>query len=58
MNLMQRLDKVERLASSGKVARLLHHPFKYINTIAYTRYDYLKKENLESGNIVFIKNNK
>lgn len=39
-NLAQQLKKVEQLAFSGRWARLLHNPVRYISTLVYTKFVY------------------
>lgn len=38
--LMQQLQQVQRLATSGKVVRALHHPLRYLNAMAFLKMVY------------------
>ncbi len=38
--LIQQLQQVQRLATSGKAARALHHPLRYLNAMAYLKVIY------------------
>lgn len=38
--MMQRLQQVERLARSGRMGRLLHHPPRYIQAMGFLKYQY------------------
>lgn len=38
--LMQQLQQVQRLATSGKAARALHHPLRYLNAMAFLKMVY------------------
>jgi len=38
--LMQQLQQVQRLATSGKAARALHHPIRYLNAMAFLKMVY------------------
>src|SRR5690606_12974270 len=38
--MLQRLKQVEKLANTSKAGRLLHDPFRYVNTLAFTKFIY------------------
>lgn len=44
INLIRKLDRVERIASASKFKRMLVHPFKYMNAIIFREVIYKQKK--------------
>jgi FkbM family methyltransferase len=44
IDLMQQLDKVEKLACASRINRLLHNPYKYITAIFFKEFVYPRKK--------------